>query len=431
MKFAHIKEIRGSRSLYGSFLYIALVPLFIFGIVIMIYSSYTMTVNIKKEASDNLRNVGVAVLAAYEAAYKGDYNVVITDGVVEFYKGDVLLSEDFGLIDNIKSDTGVEISLFFYDTRVLTTITDPEGNRMINKGVNTTVLNTVVNNRTDCFYDNVLIGGKRYFAYYMPIMSWDGLTCLGMIGTATPANEVEGMVKNSVIRNLLIMLLALFVTAWFILHYTSGLISIIKRIMVFLQNIADGDLSVVADPVVIQRKDELGEMGRLAVRLRGSLRKLIEKDALTGINNRRYGRNKLNDLVEKGISYSIAMGDIDYFKQFNDKYGHDCGDKVLIEVARILSEGMRGKGFATRWGGEEFLLVFDNMKGMAATLATEKILDSVREQLVEHDGTYLSVTMSFGVAQADPTLTIDQNIDIADTRLYQAKEGGRNQIVGE
>ena len=165
-------------------------------------------------------------------SYEGDYNVIIVDGDVEFYKGDVLLSNDTGLIDKIKADTGVEISLFFYDTRVLTTIEDAEGNRMVNKGVNSTILNTVVNNRTGCFYNNVLIGDERYFAYYMPIMSWDGLTCLGMIGTATPADGVSVMVRKSVLRNLLIILLALFVTAWFIMHFTSGLIDIIKKIMI-------------------------------------------------------------------------------------------------------------------------------------------------------------------------------------------------------
>ena len=429
MKLVHIKQIRGSRSLYGSFLYITLLPLFLFGIVMMIYSSYTLTGNIQKEVSDNLRNVGVAVLAAYEATYSGDYNVIIVNGNVEFYKGDILLSNDTGLIDDIRSDTGVEISLFFYDTRVLTTITDQDGNRMVNKGVNSTILNTVVNNRTDCFYNNVLIGDERYFAYYMPIMSWDGLTCLGMIGTATPAAEVSTMVRKSVVRNLLIMLLALFITAWCIMHFTSGLIDIIKRIMKFLSEIAEGNLSADIETVVVQRPDELGEMGRLTLKLRGSLRKLIEKDALTGIYNRRYGSGKLEELIERGIPYSLAMGDIDFFKKFNDTYGHECGDAVLVSVSKVLGEYMRQYGFAARWGGEEFLLVYENMNELAASVATERLLDQIREILVEHDGVYHSVTMSFGVAESNPVLSMDENVKAADEKLYTAKENGRNQVA--
>ena len=73
MKLVHIKQIKGSRSLYGTFLYMTLLPLFIFGIVLMIYSSYTQTQNIRSEVSDNLRNVGIAVLSAYDAGYEGDY----------------------------------------------------------------------------------------------------------------------------------------------------------------------------------------------------------------------------------------------------------------------------------------------------------------------------------------------------------------------
>jgi diguanylate cyclase (GGDEF)-like protein len=101
-----------------------------------------------------------------------------------------------------------------------------------------------------------------------------------------------------------------------------------------------------------------------------------------------------------------------------------------MEVARTISEFMRSSGFAARWGGEEFLLVFENLSGMSATLACEKVLDAVRERLVEYDGQFLSVTMSFGVAEMDPLLTIDENINAADLRLYEAKEGGRNRVVG-
>nr|MCR5000731.1 GGDEF domain-containing protein [Lachnospiraceae bacterium] len=218
---------------------------------------------------------------------------------------------------------------------------------------------------------------------------------------------------------------------WFIMHFTSGIINIISRIMKFLKEISNGKLDIEPDPVLTERKDELGEMGRLANVLRGSLRKLIEHDPLTGSYNRRYATGKLDSLKEKAVPFSVAIGDIDFFKKFNDTYGHDCGDAVLIEVAKTISEYMRGNGFSARWGGEEFLLVFENLSGMSATLACEKVLDLIRERLVEYDGQFLSVTMSFGVAQADPLLSVDENINAADARLYEAKEGGRNRVVGE
>lgn len=431
MKFSHIKSIRGSRSLYGTFLYITLVPLTIFGLVMMIYSSYTLTRNIQVQVSRELRDVGVAVLASYDASYEGDYNVMIVDGKIEFYKGDLYLSDDHELLDTIKTDTNVDISMFFYDTRVLTTITDAEGNRLVGSGANATILNKVVSSRQESFYSNVYIGNGKYFAYYMPIISKDGLTCLGMIGMAKPAEGVARMIRQSLFKNILIMLAALLITGWFIMHFTSGIIGVISRIMRFLKEISNGNLDIEPDPVLTERKDELGEIGRLTNVLRGSLRKLIEHDPLTGSYNRRYATGKLDSLKDKAIPFSIAIGDIDFFKKFNDTYGHDCGDAVLIEVSKTISEYMRGNGFAARWGGEEFLLVFENLSGMSATLACEKVLDLIRERLVEYEGQFLSVTMSFGVAQADPLLSVDENINVADSRLYEAKEGGRNRVVGE
>ena len=429
MKFKHIKSIRGSRSLYGSFLYITLFPLTVFGIVLMIYSSYTLMRDIRTQVSKELRNVGVSVLSAMDVSYDGDYNVMIVDGEIEFYKGNTYLSEEYDLIDRIKSDTNIDISMFFYDTRVLTTVTDAEGNRLVGTGANATIINSVVGARKESFYSDVYIGSGKYFAYYIPIMSKDELTCLGMIGMATPASDVARMMRESVIQNVLIMLLAMLLTAWFIMHFTSGIITVIGRIMKFLKEISNGNLDVELDPILIERPDELGEMGRLSNGLRASLRKLIERDALTGIFNRRYANKKLDDLRDKGIPFSVAIGDIDFFKKFNDKYGHECGDAVLIEVSKTISEFMRTSGFAARWGGEEFLLVFENLSGMSAGLACEKVLDAVRERLVEYDGQFLSVTMSFGVAEADPLKTIDENINVADLKLYEAKEGGRNRVV--
>ncbi len=431
MKLVHIKQIRGSKSLYGTFLYVTLFPLIVFGIVIMVYSSYTLAHNIQNEVSESLRNVDVAVLAAYDAGYEGDFNVIIVDKKVEFYKGDVLLSEDYTLIDSIKETTDVEISLFFYDTRVLTTIMDDEGQRFINSGANATILNSVVNGRNSTFFNNVIINNRRYFAHYIPIISKDGKTCLGMVGSATPADGVSAMIIKSVLKNLAIMLVALVITGWFIMFFTSEIILVIKKIMQFLSRISMGDLSTELDPTVTSRSDELGEMGRLTVAVRGSLSRLIERDALTGIYNRRYASKKINDLIDKGISYSVALGDIDWFKKFNDTYGHECGDVVLINVARILNESMRQTGFAARWGGEEFLLVFENLSGMSATVTTEKIADSVRSNLIKYDGKLHTVTMSFGVSEGRPELSAEENINKADERLYEAKEKGRNMVIGD
>ncbi|MCC8165975.1 MAG: GGDEF domain-containing protein [Planctomycetes bacterium] len=125
---------------------------------------------------------------------------------------------------------------------------------------------------------------------------------------------------------------------------------------------------------------------------------------------------------------SIAMADIDFFKRFNDRYGHLCGDAVLREFSVILKSGVRvGVDIPARYG-EEFLLIlpFTDLKG--AGEVSERIRRAIERMVVQYDGLKLSVTCSFGVTQYQPGETMQKFIDRADEALYTAKAGGRNRV---
>lgn len=428
MKLARIKT-KGSKSLYGAFLYMTLLPLFLFGLIMIVYSSKTLSSSIQEEAANNLKNVGISVLSAFDVLYPGDYNIVFDGTDVSYYKGDHLLSGDYAFIDKIKKDANVEISLFFYDTRLMTTIQDKENGRFINTGANAYIVREVIEKKTPHFFNNVKINGVHYFAYYEPIFSQDGKVCLGMIGVGKTAEQIVENVNVAVYKNLAIMILTLLITSWFIIHFASKMVMVIKKMMDFLKDISLGNLESELDPFVVSREDELGEMGRLTMTLQMSLRKLIERDVLTGLYNRRSAENKLDEIRAKGHSFVIALGDIDFFKKFNDNFGHTCGDVVLKEVSRVLDDEMHGQGFVARWGGEEFLLVFENMETIAAGIATDKILQAVRNNKVLHEGREHAVTMTFGVAESQAEVPINLQIKEADEKLYKGKEGGRNRVV--
>ena len=119
--------------------------------------------------------------------------------------------------------------------------------------------------------------------------------------------------------------------------------------------------------------------------------------------------------------------DLNDFKQVNDTYGHEMGDEVLRMVAAKLKNGMVGKGFAARWGGEEFLLIFDNRELDIAKRELSMIMDDVRTIYVPD--TDRQITMSFGLTAMIPGESTDEALSRADANLYEAKEGGRNQIV--
>lgn len=427
MKLVKIGK-KKSKSLYGSFLWMTLLPMCVACILMMITCTFFIKNGIKNETEDNLKNVALSVLAAYDVMYEGDYNVSLNGSRTTLWKGENVLSKKYDYLDKISDNSDVDISIFFYDTRLLTTIRDADGNRMIDTGINGQVFDTVFMNGQETFYDNVKIGNTGYFAYYAPIYASDGETCLGMIGVAKPSSIIGKEVNKSVILNLSVMLVAMVVTAFFILNFGSKIVSVIKKMMDFLGELSENNLNVTLDEGVSHRGDELGVMGRFMIKLQGSLKKLIERDVLTGLYNRRSAEKQIDEIENGYRTYSVAIGDIDHFKKFNDSFGHECGDVVLKEVARLLNESMHNKGFVARWGGEEFLLVYPNADLDTAYIALLEIRDALHKREIEYDGQIHKVTMTFGVEEKQEGVPINLLIRAADDKLYEGKQGGRDRV---
>lgn len=162
-------------------------------------------------------------------------------------------------------------------------------------------------------------------------------------------------------------------------------------------------------------------------------KKQIEKisitDNLTGLYNRYKLEEVLNNEVARFSRYktpfSIVLLDIDFFKKVNDTYGHLIGDEVLIDLSKLLKNNVRNIDIVSRWGGEEFLIVTPETELKNALLFAEKLRVSVEKQVFSTGG---SVTISCGVVEYLEDEMLSKSISRADKALYQAKEGGRNQI---
>lgn len=173
--------------------------------------------------------------------------------------------------------------------------------------------------------------------------------------------------------------------------------------------------------------------------LRNSVSLTIElavTDSLTGLHNRRYLDSHLERLFERaataGRPLSVLIADIDRFKEFNDKHGHDGGDLVLREFAARLRNSVRGMDLACRYGGEEFVVVMpDTGPDIARTVAERVRAETAGEPFVLSDGnTAVGVTVSVGVASLQgKTDTVRELVKRADRALYDAKNGGRNRVV--
>ncbi len=168
--------------------------------------------------------------------------------------------------------------------------------------------------------------------------------------------------------------------------------------------------------------------------LQAELREQALRDPLTGLYNRRY----LAETIEREIArakrenypLSVLVSDIDNFKMINDVYGHQAGDRFLVEIARLMKRFTRGSDIVCRYGGEEFLIMLPCTGTNAAMNRAEELRQMCSETTIQHDGQELRVSMSFGIATyPNHGQGAEEIIIKADRALYQSKRSGRDRVT--
>lgn len=161
------------------------------------------------------------------------------------------------------------------------------------------------------------------------------------------------------------------------------------------------------------------------------LEKLSFLDSLTQLANRRYLEMELESRISEknryGADFGVVFMDIDFFKRFNDTYGHGVGDRVLKAVARTFMNTARPSDLMGRWGGEEFVGILRRVGDDGLRSAAERIRSLVEKSHIRENGLTLKVTVSLGGTLAVKTDTAGSIIKRADTLLYRSKANGRNR----
>ena len=180
--------------------------------------------------------------------------------------------------------------------------------------------------------------------------------------------------------------------------------------------------------------DNIG-LGIANLKLRESMRNLSIRDPLTGLFNRRYMEEALEQEQHRAKRHetqlAVIMVDIDHFKKFNDNFGHDAGDAILRALGTFFKKHVRGSDIACRYGGEEFILILSPSTAEGAQQRAEKIRKDAGLLRVSHANQDLgAITLSLGMAIApDHASESDSIVKAADVALYQAKANGRNRVV--
>ena len=236
---------------------------------------------------------------------------------------------------------------------------------------------------------------------------------------------------------------ALVIAFLFKLSVTDRLAKVEKGVVA----VKDGDREPVKpDP----RNDEIGQLSRTIASMASTvqdnmkalelmveertedLRALAYRDQLTGIANRRGFSNGFaaTQLAAKPEArLALLLIDIDRFKDINDSFGHQAGDEVAVEVARRISAILRPTDVCGRWGGDEFIVLFNDLGGRPLKTIAEAVKRGLSHPVALKDGRTVPVTVSIGACVAEPGETVEQVADMADAALYAAKGEGRDRVV--
>lgn len=414
-----------TKSIRFSLNQLVVLPLICLGVIMLAVSIPVVYSAITAETEEGLKNLSYALLEKCNVMGEGDYSVENDT----LYKGENPIGKDNYVVDSVKEISGIDATIFWADTRMLTTIRLESGERAVGTKASGEVLDKVLIEGKEYFSSHVHVDNTYYYGYYIPMKNSDN-TIVGMVFVGKNRERVMTTIFHVILRVSFVLVVVMVAALGISLRYAGGMVDSLRGTKAFLENVSQGDLECEIDNRILERRDEIGEMGRFARMLQKSILSLIGTDSLTGLYNRR----SCNEMLEKAIveykkegkEFAVVIGDIDGFKWFNDTYGHLAGDQVLKRVSKVMQEYIQGKGSVFRWGGEEFLIIY---KGENPLDEMEELLEKIRNCKIEYKEQTMQVTMTWGISRYRQDDTIESVLKRADERLYYGKANGKNQVV--
>lgn len=404
---------------------LSLTPVILIGILFMIVGMNSIKEASRTEILSTLNGLCLQLRDDFTSIYPGNYS--IKDN--KYYSNDINIEDSSVLLEKYKANFDTEVTVFFSNKRALTTIRDSSGNRILNTiQDDQNVINTVFSGK-NYTSGGIIINNEEYYVSYIPL--YDNGKVYGMIFAGLSNEKFQKQIQKFRTKLIVIVLLIVIFISIITSIVANGIgksLLAIGRYLNNLQKIQNKQINI--DDYVVNRKDEIGDLGRYAQKIGNRLYEMITSDPLTQLYNRRAGTQFIDDYFEKSyvnhIPYTVVMCDIDHFKNINDTYGHKAGDEVLIKISNILKNSECN--FAIRWGGEEFLLGFTKSKEDVVTIL-QSVANEIRNLSFYYNSIEFKVTLTFGVAsytsQPDSSTLVVQ----ADKNLYKGKNSGRDTIV--
>ena len=259
--------------LKGKILALSLIPVILLGILMFLVATDRIANGIYDESYVGMQATTLAVRDIFEEGNDGIYHM---DENGDLWKGDTLnISQATNITDHIKKSTGMEVTIFWGDTRILTSIVNEQGEPQINTQASAEVVNHVLKNGETYQNRNVEILGQKYVVCYTPIYQENSKEIVGMVFLGTPQKAVSAIINKIRGQFLLIILCTLTLVAVFSYLLVNRIVSALKKNMDFIDHISKGMLNIDMEQNILNRKDEIGDLGRNILNLKNELRTIV------------------------------------------------------------------------------------------------------------------------------------------------------------
>lgn len=259
--------------LKAKILSLSLIPVILLGVSMFLVAADRMANGIYDEAYLGMHATTLAVKDIFEIGYDGAYQL---DEKGNLWKGeDLNISQSLDIVDHIKENTGLDVTIFWNDTRILTSIVDKNGTRQIGTKAPSEVSQLVLVEGKSYQNRQVNILGKDYIVYYTPFYQ-DGTTdIVGMIFLGTPQDSVSQIINKVRLQLLMIILFGIILSVIVIYYIVNKIVVLLNKNMQLLGIMSSGNLDIVVEDKILQRKDEIGELGRNIKSLKDKFRQII------------------------------------------------------------------------------------------------------------------------------------------------------------
>ena len=329
-----------------------LLPVLVLGLVVIILSMTVIKGALIREVRLALQSVATATYAAYDQN-SGDY-VESTNGDV--WKGGFNISKSDSIVDTIKEKSGVEVTFFYGDRRIMTSAKDKDGNRILGSRAGDVIVEKVLNGGQEYFSKNVSIDGTLYYGYYVPVYQSSGAAPVGMVFVGAQKSEKDAVINQIVyaIVFMVVFLMAACMLLGFI--FASSLSRSLKKSIGAVQSVATGNLRTPVDEKLLKQKDEVGDLTRGIKRLQDEMTRSIEfiasnskavleasgaleTTAKETTSSMREVENSMNDIAQSASQQAKISGDASvYVAQMGEKIEQTSRE---VDELKMNAEAMR------------------------------------------------------------------------------------------